>query len=287
MARLCCAKWAILLLGFCIHPDAISVQFITDSKNFKLVIENKKLPAAIVDATNSLILKSMGLAPSLLLIPAMRLNDFMDTEKATCTFFKLQTSERSKKYLFSYPTDIFLGVRLYQLKSSAPISEAYLDKQGGLKSLSVFFNRKGNNSLLLLMPGKPFGTELDEEISKINPSSVYFLTAEDPYSAYIDIFFRKRSDFIILYPSVLEPYTKQGIELRSYSLPTAKQFISSRIMCNDTPESRAFIANANKTIKQLYQTEEFIQTILTFTPKADHQLVRDILIHEVIPETLK
>ena len=216
----------------------------------------------------------------------MRLNAFMDTENATCTFFKLQTNERAKKYIFSYPTDIFLGVRLYQLKSSPPISEAYLNKKGGLKSLSDFFNRKGNSSVLLLMPGKPFGTELDEEISQINPSSIYFLTAEDPYSSYIDMFLKKRSDFIILYPSVLEPYTKQGAELRSYSLPTDKQFISSRIMCNNTAESRAFIANANKTIKQLYQTEAFIQAILTFTPKADHQLVRDILFDEVIPETL-
>lgn len=275
-----------MVLGWSACSEAAPVQFFTDSADFKLVMENKKSPEAIVSATNSLIFKTMGLSPSLLLVPAMRTESFLDNEQGTCTFFKLKTAERAEKYLFSYPTDIFLSAKLYQLSSSPPISDTFLDQQGGLKSLSGFFNQKDNNSFLLLMQGKSFGVELDEQIRHINPSSVYFLTAEDPHDAYTNIFIKKRSDFIITYPSVLERYAKQGIEFRSYSLPKAKQFISGRIMCNDRPASKAFIASTNNVIKQLYQTDAFLQAILKYTPSADHQHVKDILLNKLVPETL-
>jgi uncharacterized protein (TIGR02285 family) len=280
-------KTALLIfaLSFSDYLIAKSPNFVTDSAPFISVMENKIEPATMTEATNHLLLERLGVMPKITLLPTLRIERFLESEQPTCVFNRIRTSDRANKYIFSYPTDVFLTAKLYQHISDPPIGNEFLDDKGRLLSLARFFNQKNNNDMLLLMSGGSYGAEIDKKIKDIDPSSIVMVTGENPTASYLKIFFKNRADFIIFYPSAMERIFEQTDELRSYTISASEHFISGRIMCNKTAGSHTFIGKVNKALKELYLTDEFINAILDFTPKSDHQFVREIINSELIPET--
>jgi hypothetical protein len=97
---------------------------------------------------------------------------------------------------------------------------------------------------------------------------------------------KRRVDFIISYYGDDEAYPEWKTLFRSYSFATSKEYVSGRIMCNDTEGSRKFIGKVNKVLRELYLTEEFSNAILDFTPDSAHELIKHIIHSELIPESV-
>lgn len=281
----------VLLLVFLSGVSSVasteSIHFIIDSESFKTFFENDSEPTNMHEATYQLIFNEIKMIPKISLIPDLRMKHFLDSKQATCTFYHLKTPERTNRYIFSYPTDIFLGVKLYQHNSNKPIDERFLDNEGRLLSVSNFFNDKSNAASLLLMSGKSYGYEIDKQISSINPDSKVMISGESPSKAFVNMFLKKRVEYIIYYPTVLLQIPEEAKNLRSYPIKDTPPYVFGRIMCNNTATSHTFINHINQVIKNLYNSDEFLNAILDFTPEAEHEHVKEIIQTKFIAETLQ
>ncbi|MEP1553936.1 MAG: hypothetical protein ABJJ44_17055 [Paraglaciecola sp.] len=267
--------------------NSAPIHFIIDSESFKTFFEKDSKPVNMHEATYQLIFNQIKMIPKISIIPDLRMKYFLDSEQPTCTFYRLQTPERTNRYIFSTPTDIFLGVKLYQHKSSKPIDERFLDKVGRLTSISNFFNDETNAANLLLMSGKSYGFELDQQIEEINPISKIMISGESPNKAFLGMFLKKRVDYIIYYPTVFLHFPEEAKTLRSYPIKGSPPYMFGRIMCNNTTASQAFVTQVNQALKKLYVTDEFLNAILDFTPEDEHGHIKHIIQTKFIPEALQ
>ncbi len=284
LLRVLIVTFILCVTGF---VNSAPIHFIIDSDSFKTFFENDSEPTNMHEATYQLIFNEIKMIPQISLIPHLRMKHFLDSTQATCTFYHLKTPERTNRYIFSYPTDIFLGVKLYQHKSSKPIDERFLDNEGRLLSVSNFFNDKTNDANLLLMSGKSYGFELDQQIKEINPISKIMISGESPNKAFLGMFLKKRVDYIIYYPTVFLHFPEEAKTLRSYPIKGSRPYMFGRIMCNNTATSQDFITRVNQVLKKLYSSDEFLNAILDFTPRAEHEHVKEIIRTRFITETLQ
>ncbi|MBT0585413.1 hypothetical protein [Alteromonas oceanisediminis] len=254
------------------------IQFITDSLALLQVMQGERQPQSIIEGTNSLLFAQLDLSDRVTFLPFKRHDAALKSESPTCTFFRVKTVEREGRYLFSLPVDIFLSPRLYQIASGLSIPNTYLDNQRDIVELADFFNNSQRNATLATMPNASYGQAIDEALAKIVRSSVYQISANDSYSGLIQLFLKRRVEFMLMYPANtggLE--TLQSTELRSYGFASVPAIIEGHLMCNETQQTQLFIAQANNALRQLYRSTEFEQVLKRFTPVADQALIDEKL----------
>lgn len=253
-----------------------SIHFSADSPSFINIINNRLAPIGMAEATHLLLFEQMNQWPAIHYIAKGRTQDKLDSDSPACTFFKVKTPQREKHYIFSLPTDVFLGVRLYQHKSSTPIPTAYLNDEGAVSSLTSYFNHFSEHSLLLIADHQ-YGGELDHELRALRQANWYRLEGIDPYLTFMQMFLKRRVDFTFVYPASLVTFPDISQQLRSYAVEGVPDFVSSHIMCNNTPETHRFLARVNEALQRLYSSQAFMQALLDFTPISEHDFIKRLV----------
>ncbi len=267
----------MFLLSSGFISSANELQLYTESSALIDVINGRKAPGGIIEATNSLLFKRLQQAPNLKLVPPNRIDSEMAKGASICTFFRLKTPEREKHFLFSKPIDIFLGPRLYSLSSAKPIPDKFLDKEGRVLNLTDLFNLSESKTTLGLLPNSSYGAMIDKQIAEIKDEVVLPTNNSDPFGGFVRMFFKGRFEYMIMYPANLTQPEFQDVSLRSYEIVGNEPFLFAQIMCTDSDASRDFLHKVDAALTELYQDRAYVDAIKLFTPVSEHAVVDEIV----------
>lgn len=268
-------KAALLLASFAFlfRAESSQLDLVTDSSSLYDVLKSKGEPSAFAEATYQYILNNVEVRLNFGYESNDRIErSLLQKERAVCVPFRVENSERVNRYLFTLPTDFYVAHRLYQRATDRPIENQFLSDSGALISLSDYF-KKNPHSILLLMSNQSFGPFLDEQISRVNSSQKYLRIGAEPYTAYLEMFEKKRGDFAILLPAIVDTMTQDRVKLRSYFIEGSPHFINGHIMCNQHPLSYQFIEDVNKLLLAMYNDGRYQKLLNKYSVVSqDHDL---------------
>ena len=247
--------WVCLIITLCWSSVSLAIVIVTDSKNMFDVIAHNKPPQSFPEEVYNRVLTQLSV-DKLLFAPHERISTLMSEGEPICTPFRLKTEEREKVYVFSRPTDFFFNRRLYQQKSSEPISQKFLDSNGNVIDL-VEMLVSSTEYTLLTGANHSYGDFLDDIIAKIPPNNLYVRHGIDPYSSMIEMLSKGRVAFYLTYPSIMRS-NPEVENLRSYGIAGTPRYEEGHLMCNDLEGSRAFLGAFDDVLMSLYQSGEFV-----------------------------
>ncbi len=180
------------------------------------------------------------------LLSLENLNQYTN-KKNTCFNVMVKTDERAQNFIFSEPSSLYMGLRLYSktdLNQSTPIDLSSL--------LTAYPNNKVG-----FTPGQNYGVQMDEQLSSINQDQIVTMPV-DKYSKY-SMFKGGRFDYMIQYPEDITSVWPQmeGGKLYSYELMNVDKYVLGHMMCSKTGSSKNFIKAYNKALKNTIQSEVF------------------------------
>jgi len=178
-------------------------------------------------------------------------------ESNICYSNKLKTKERLKKYIFSKPMSIYMGLRLHsdeQIEVTQPIDIAWLLKEHPRKTLSIIKERSYTDSL-------------DNQLNSILSKQVNYLQGD--VDDYLNAFSTNKVDFIIEYPSTISNAANfpNKDKFYSYRIKGADNYNLGHIMCKDTSSNKQFIKSINETLTSLYDNQYFIDILYSEVDK--------------------
>ncbi|QOL26834.1 transporter substrate-binding domain-containing protein [Thalassotalea sp. LPB0316] len=182
------------------------------------------------------------------------ITDYAQQEN-TCFSDMIKTPEREKRFIFSKPTSLYLGMALH---SAQPLA---IEGDAQLSELATYLP----DYKLGLVNGRSYGEILDQQISQVPLLNVFDVPAEVDKIA--KLLARNRFDLVIEYPQDIHYYWEQYSDkpLYSYPIAGAEPYILGHFMCSNTPSGRAFIEAVNQSLRKLNassvlynQQQEFI-----------------------------
>ena len=199
-------------------------------------------------------------------VPRAREAFKMDLNSPTCSINNLKTAERSEKYHFSLPVNLFSTLRLYHKNSEALIPSALLDESGSVKSLVDLFAVQLDKNILLVRDIE-YPALLQQQIDSLDPAKVLFLNNSELNGANVRLIDRNRANYIVDYPQVVNDwYTKNGIKntLRSYAISGMEPLVAGHIMCNKSALESGILSAINASIIKLYKQGSFYKIYTSY-----------------------
>ncbi|NOU50390.1 hypothetical protein HG263_07525 [Pseudoalteromonas sp. JBTF-M23] len=240
-----------------------------DDENDLRVLRKEVPPSNIGNNTNLLVMSFLD-KQKVTLVPASykrALRAMHEKEDAVCVQNRIKTPKRLENYLFSLPINIYLSHRLYQHIQSPPLSAELLNEAGEISALAdVFYKYK--STMIVLAPSMSYGDYLDTQIRNIPDSNKVLRDGTNHYDMNFQMFRRHRADFYLGFPAaIFRHLQKESAELRAYDIAGAPKYIIGHWMCNDNPQSRAFLKEFDKAVKQVYQMADFYHAHLRWLPE--------------------
>jgi len=174
------------------------------------------------------------------------INEYRNKEN-TCFDLMVKTDERAKNFIFSEPSGLYMGLRLYsktKLKSSNPID------------LKNFFSKQ-STSKLGVRSGRSYGTKIDKQLNEINESQL----VQIPSTNYSKLSSFKAGDFdyMIEYSEEIAKFWPQvsNEKLYSYPIKNINEYVLSHMMCSKTDSSKAFIKAYDKALQSTVSSGVF------------------------------
>jgi len=258
--------WIPVTLAEVVLPvnDWQSIRYITDSPKFSRAISQNTNDDNIV-AIHNLLFARMVINPVIEVLPMAKITEVLSAQAPACTFFKLKTPARQSRFIFSLPTDFLLTHHLYTLKHNAPLVSAVLNNNGEVSSLAELF-RQNPDKHIILLKDRSYGAELDNQIAALPDSAVYWRWGTNQYNDDVKMLVRERAAFVLTFPASVDhltaPTGEGNSELVGYRIAGSPLFKSGHIMCNDTPQTQAFISAADNSLRSLYYEPAYRSALL-------------------------
>lgn len=259
-------------------PFPQGLELHSDDNNITRHINFTAQPVSASVDTIKLLIQRLDWNVTVLNVPLVRSLSYMDAGKAVCIVNKIKTPEREKKYLFSKPVNFFEAQRLYQLTELPPISDAFLDKQGAVKSIHAVINSQPE-STILTPTDFSFGEKIDKDLKQLNRNQNIPISNSSYFDSAMKMFAFKRTDYAIVFPVELQRSSDEYLthDVRSYPIASNPKYIAGRFWCSDSPESRRLIATINKVVKTLYSDPEFIEAHTRYLPEQSAVAIKKII----------
>ncbi len=168
-------------------------------------------------------------------------------EENICLNNMLKTDERAKNFIFSEPSYLYMGLRLYSkadLYSSSPIDlEAFLKKRPKAK--------------LGIAAEQNYGDEIKKQLSNINQAQIAYMPVKK--YAEFSMFNGGSFDYMLQYPEDVADIWPQISEdkLYSYELKNADKYVLGHVMCSKTNSGKRFIRAYNQALQTTIQSGIF------------------------------
>ena len=172
-----------------------------------------------------------------ILLSLENINQYSKEEK-TCFNDMVKTAERAKNFIFSEPSSLYMGLRLYS-KTDLHLSDSI--------ELSSFLAARQNTKIGITR-GQNYGSQIEEQLSNINQVQIVSMPV-NRYSKY-RMFKGGRFDYMLQYPEEITSNWPQigGGKLYSYELKNVDKYVLGHMMCSKTNSSENFIRAYNKSL---------------------------------------
>lgn len=190
-----------------------------------------------------------------------RIDKILKTQTVACTSNRIKTTERLKHNVFSFPVNLYPGLRLYYLEDEDDIPTDYLNEQGDLVSISEYF-QKMPKKILGVTKGRSFGPDIDAEIVKIKSRNVFYRTGNGRYSAIIKMLVKGRINYLIAFPVEIQRELQafpKDLKIKSYSIASSPKYIVGYIACTKTPLGYQVVEEINQILKKSYKTLQYYE----------------------------
>ena len=233
--------YTILTVGFV----SAKVQLHSDNQ-FDVMSLQKLQPSSLSVETNLAILGLPSKELSIALVPLKRSLKFMDDGLPVCVLNRIKTAQRSKKYLFSHPVNIFINRRLYQLNDLSALSDEVVD-------LEVLFQEYPDRKLVISSQ-LSYGDELDTIIRRLPKDNLIVRNSGSQARGTIEMFIKKRAEYALFTP---QEFVGEGYKMNtiSYEIKNIEPYIVGHLMCSNTPETKHYIKQVNAKIEKLVKQE--------------------------------
>lgn len=168
----------------------------------------------------------------------LEINKYQNKEN-TCFDLMIKTGEREKNFIFSKPSSLYMGLRLYsktKLNTPQPIDlKKLLAKKATVK--------------LGVRAGRSYGSKVDKQLKAIDKSQI----VEIPSTNYskLSSFQAGSFDYMIEYSEEVAKFWPlvSNEKLYSYPIKNINEYVLSHMMCGKTDTNKAFITAYNKALK--------------------------------------
>lgn len=229
-------------------------------------------PIDVASDTNNLLLDSLSKYQfEFQIVPSARIERLMMDNEHVCVTNRLRTPSREKKYLFSQPLNLYLGIRLYYLANHITMPKTVLNNKGQVKSLSVLFEHFSQGRIGL-SKGRSYGRALDQQVKLLAKENVLLRSGQQSVISIIKMLARRRIDFTIEFPVELKAFADvaaKGGPMRSLEIAGSPSHYIGYVACKDNLWSRQFMRDVNANLTRLYRTDAFYQAHIRYFDEAD------------------
>ncbi|MFC3034293.1 hypothetical protein ACFOEE_17445 [Pseudoalteromonas fenneropenaei] len=206
--------------------------------------------------------------------PITRINTILNGNTPVCALSRIKTKLRQMYHLYSLPVHLFPSHRLYYYPVQQQIDPDLLNLHGELRGLTQLMSRYPK-AVLAIETSKSYGPSLDAQIEQIPADQLLTRAGSDAYAAMIAMFEKKRSNFLIAYPSVFKQYAEANTltQITSLSIAENPAYIPGHIACSKSPQTEAFLVAVNKALLKLYRSPEFLDMHLHYVPPSDKDML--------------
>lgn len=223
----------------------------------------------------TLLFESIGVPEKFVMIPLNRQNRILkQVEYAACSLYRFKSEERAQKYAFSEMIYFFQHYKLYQQSTLEPLGKDILNESGDIRSLPILFNARPNGKLLTV-PKHYYGSVLDQQLSQLPKDVKIDLIGSNPPDSLSRMFFSKRGDYALLFPSEVAAYLTQypNNSYRRYALANVESATKGYMMCNKHPDSYTFINKVNQALPSLYKDPSYQKAHLDYYESSEHETI--------------
>lgn len=193
-----------------------------------------------------------------------------------CISNRIKTEERQVDNVFSFPVNIFPGLRLYYLKDQKRLlaegkDTRIFNEQGELRSLSVLFNIYPD-SVIAITKGRSFGEAVDKQLQQVSNHNKLTRAGDGRYYALIQMLIKGRIDFLIDFPvEIKRELTGDTKEHNLSNVPIANipEYIVGHIACSDSLIGHEVIKKVNNALTKLYRNNKFYQAHTRYILQSD------------------
>ncbi|WP_414828446.1 hypothetical protein [Alteromonas sp. H39] len=272
----CFASVLVLFSPLAFTHSLDDITIYSDSK--LLITEFEKQPYQNVSTaldTVKLLLDELDYSRNVMFTSLPRAFALMDSGEAACVVNKIINPQRREKYAISLPLNFFQSVRLYQLASLPPLSEALLTDNNHLRSLHEALAQYPD-AAIILPSDFSFGNTLDSDIAKADPEQIIRLPKDVYFERFMQLFFRHQVGFALIFPSTYDramQYTSP-VPVREYEVEGIAAFTSGHVLCANTQKGKEAIANINKAIMSIYASPAFLEAHLRYLPENSRPVLK-------------
>lgn len=240
-----------------------------ENSDDKKRLENLLLPAnGITVASNRMLFENLPFKLQFHYTTFNRSTLYMDKGNDLCVIDRIKTKERTAKYIFSQPVNLFLSRRLYQNEQLAPLKP----KENQAINLVDFFKENPEQSLILSRQ-ITYGAKLDEIISKIPTNNKIYRDGAAYDTGVIHMFDRGRANYALFYPQILFEYDLK-IAARSYEIEGIAPYVVGHLMCTNSEKMRTFLSEVDKILNQLYLSDELMNLHLQYLQPGSSEIFK-------------
>lgn len=198
-----------------------------------------------------------------------RINSLLKSQQNVCVDNKIKTPQRQKYSIFSDVQHIYLGLKLYRLAKTSPMSLKVLNSENEIISLAALFTQYPDE-LLGIADGASYGVDLDKQIAQLARQNVFARSAGFRVKSTADMLVKQRVDYVIYYPADIDMLIGKRISLESFKIAGTPDYIKGHISCAKTPLGNAVIEDVNSILREAYQSKWFFQAHAKWVPQSDH-----------------
>ncbi|KZN38504.1 hypothetical protein N480_12690 [Pseudoalteromonas luteoviolacea S2607] len=272
----------VLLLCICVNAHAAQKVhiYLDDQLDFELFKNAKSKPENIAGATNKLVFAYLGEQTQVVFTKASFNRTIKIMENAdfpACTVNKIDTVDRTSKFLFSLPVNFYWSHKLYTFNNNKTNMAAVLNEKGEIKSLPEMF-KAFQNKLIVIADNFSYGDFLDAQLRKVDRQNLVIRGGSDHYETVHRMFILGRVDFLLSYPAEFHRYSNnEELPVQSYHIANAPKVVIGHIMCNKNALSEKFIAQVNSVLIELYLSQEFIEAHTDYLPATEHSALEEYI----------
>jgi uncharacterized protein (TIGR02285 family) len=159
----------------------------------------------------------------------------------------LKTPSREKNFIFSHPTALYIGLRVYsktQIDIKEPIDLIELSLRNKNKTFGIPF-------------GKRYDIKIEKQLDLISKQKIVNTSTNN--LTELKMFNANRFNYMLGYPSTVNSLWPKisDNQVYSYEVKGAEGYVLSHLMCSKTESNAAFIKAFNTSLKVSYKNKAF------------------------------
>ncbi|MCW8091244.1 hypothetical protein [Alteromonas sp. ASW11-130] len=217
-------------------------------------------PHSKIGATTTLLFQQLNLEPTYTYVTAESIPRLMATEGNVCVLNRVKNNSRQSRYLFSLPVNFFAFYHLFKSAEQDDIPANLLTPEKKVNKINEVLEQRPNTKIVV-SEERSYGDKIDKQMEKIEAKQKIELDSRTPVRRSISLLLKNEADWLIVSPDAL--FSQLGDmkpeELKGYPLAGLPDYFTGHIMCNRSPNTKAFLAKVDDALLSLYENDEFVQ----------------------------